>query len=532
MSGVHASSARCTILCVFALAVACGPSVDFVRAPSTDWPFFLIVQGNDRDPEVSGPHRWTDQDPTFRFGVRGVDRIELLAVDWEGLVRSLPAAAADAFERVRVEPGAERCEDGRVMEGGLRLPLGAPYAELFRLVGRELEPTSLVEQPMSLWVPTDPEACFDAPAPVLEPFGDRRQLLPPGVFDADGPAAGTGRDLRFARALGPDRLLSATARQLLVFERGRPFVDEPRTRWQLQAMEDLPGSMGRWLLYSLDVATSTAGPEVFEIHFIAAWVSSTEPREASLIGRVLWSEAGFSEPRYTEPIAAELRFVGADSSGRWVVVGHGGTVLVREAGARDFRVVDLSGTAAAGVELRAWAPGLTEAEPDVLLDVGGVLYFGDLRAPQRLRTEASRQGGFNPNLVTIPTEDGGVEALWPTKTPEFAHRLADGRRRDIKGYLPPELADCGEPVDECGRAIFVSGAQTYLAQTAAGTVALCSDFCTALVEYHPHKGCSRPLTEPGGAVETRARGLLGVSNTPYGLVVTGSDGLVLVSRDP
>lgn len=134
---------------------ACGPSVDFVRAPRADWPFFLILEAEGVDPEVSGPHRWTDQDPAFRFGVRGAERIELLAVDLEGLLRGLPAAAADAVERVRVKPRAESCADGRVSDGGLRVPLSAPHAELFRLLEVEFEPEPLTDRPMTLWVPTD-----------------------------------------------------------------------------------------------------------------------------------------------------------------------------------------------------------------------------------------------------------------------------------------------------------------------------------------------------------------------------------------
>lgn len=288
--------------------------------------------------------------------------------------------------------------------------------------------------------------------------------------------------------------------------------------------------MGRWMLRTMDVTTSSVSAETFEIVFLALWISADRPQDLSVIGRILWSEAGFSLPVYDEPIAADLRHVSVDATGRWIVVGHRGTVLMRDPRASSFRAVDLSGTAAAGVELRAWAPGLSEAEPDVLLDVGGVLYFGDLRAPESLRAEPSTQGGFNPNLVVRRAEGGGIEALWATKTPEFAHRLADGQRRDLRGYLPPELADCGDPADACGRASFVSGAQTYLAETPAGTVALGSDFCSALLEFHPGRGCLRPLTEPDGAVRTLPQGRLGLSSTPYGLVVTGAEGLLLMSR--
>ena len=502
---------------------ACQSDSEFVVAPDVDGPFFLIVQGEGRSPETSGPHRWEDQSSGFRFGVGGAARIHLLSVDLDQLLGPRLKDSAATLSQLELRLGDNTCPGPGTVDGGLELPLDESTSQLFELEGGKFAPRPLRDQPAAVWIPGDDPSCFGTPPLELVPFGRDLSLYPAEEVPAflRGPTS----PLQL-RDLSDGRIAVAFRHALVLANRGESGPTRPEEVWATDSVAPLRDDGGSWWLQDFDLIETGTSADALEMALLLRWGLEPAPSQDSRIVELRWSPLGFEAPAERITTDTLMRFVATDGAGGWIAGGRVGQLYRRRRGEPEYTRVNLSRSVLEGVELRDWHPGWAEEEPDVLADTAGSLYFGTLDRPESFRAEFG-MGSFEPPLVSLTRHDEGTELYWALGTPEFGHRSANGTRSVLSGYLPSEFAPCAAPPDSCGARSFVLGASSFLTATPDQTLVLASTSCSALVEYEPRLGCTRRVIERDRPVELVPRRINTVASTRGGLVVGGKDSALL-----
>lgn len=502
---------------------SCSSETEFVPAPDSEWPFFVIIEGAGRAPEASGPHQLDEQSRRFSFGVNGVDRIHLVAVDVETVLAARVRDPSSVADRVELRFEAEDCARGRPDADGLRVPLEDHNAKLFELQDGHFEPRALGDRAMSLWIPTDEAACFTTSPIVPVPFGQERLLYPEGV------ASPIGGGVIAVRELPDGRLVVAGDQGLAIATPGQLGTSREEHTWRVNSLPS--GETVRGIV-SLATAPSREDSNRLVIVIVVFGVIGPDGLPGARLIELAWTEAGFEPGVVLFEEEDGFNFVDVNASGRWVAGADDGAVYLREPGDAAFRQVELARAPLFGVKMEGWTVTGLAHEPDLVIDVGATFHFGDLGSGMEFRQEASPLGGFRPPMSVVPRGSSDIELYWSAGTHEFRHRDVNGARELITGYLPPEMVRCSDPPDSCDRRSFLQGWATYLGLTPQETLVFATSNCSAFVEYEPKFGCSRAIYEPGVGAEVTSERITSFTATKRGLYIGGQPSLLLFAPWP
>ena len=479
--------------------VACG-----IERTDLAWPQLLegevafVAAIGPAGPRVAhGPFIASGDLPVVRELLADDHQLAVLFIGLEVLRQAVPTFDRARLSELRLVPPSKACRSLHG-EGSVRLTVDDTIARAVVWTSRGFESTSAAELSVALELPTDADRCLGGLAPTLVPFGEDQVLLPEDMLPA--PAVtwlGPDRQrwLTWSRHLGEQRLLATSQAGVFVFERGRTF--EPNVdqfwsveRWQLPELEE-PG-------WKLEHAVVDPDSNESSAHLYVVLVLTDADGEVTLsdVVELLWTPAGFEEPRLLLRSAARVRRLHLSPRFGLIALGDDGALFTRTTTTGGFESVE-SGR----IEWSDAAPGPSEAEPLVLLDGAHGLHFGIPGSNQPLRYEANplTLGGAR-TLTAVDVADEGRFYLSDLDSAELVLRDPRGAHEVVTIWLPESLAECGGIADGCGR-VRLEGGRLALAATPRGTVVIAPSGCARLLEFHPTRGCVRAL--PGDVAPWR-----------------------------
>lgn len=518
-----------TSLAACSACLACSAETEFVAWPDSrdDRLSFIVTLVEGSLGTVRGPFGddlGLPPLPRVNELLRDSSALLLLELDPVAIRREVSVLRMDHLAELTLEPHDNGCSTVRYEPGRQRLALRAEHGLAQRLAESEFEPAGLTDLSLALVVPVDEAWCLNRSSPVLAPFGATPKLLeegtPPQARPAPDPEAASR--IKQLEAFGADRVLAASSEFLFVFERGERWSGDLSRYWDASTIPPLYPD-GRWDLSGF-LADELGPDETMRIVVLLEWKSSRETGPSHLV-ELTWSSEGFSAPVILHQAAVVLSWLGRLSDGRPAAAGQGGTLLVRSAD--ESGMVEITGTGLERASLRGGAVGPTPSEPLVLIDSRHNLHFGQPRSGYSFRTEESPwtlSGGRS--VERIETDDEGVVYVSDTGAPELMLRRGPSGARELwHPAVPDALASCAQPPNACNERL-VPGDRPSFAVTGHSTLVMGWRPCSALIEVHPIRRCSRvlelELVEPSQESEARRAFVRGGR-----LFVGGARGLLL-----
>lgn len=506
--------------------VSCSNTAGFAPWPELDADeiAFLLIEG-DGDTSTRGPFfREVEGLAPERVASEGEVRLRWIALRTQSLATLSAAVDEERWVDLRIEPGAETCSEGRVLDGFERHPLEKAAPRTLRLDESTWLPADTAEG-WAVLVPTLGERCFAQPAVPLRPYGDRPWLLEPEVVVTSSTVRSAPRLgwLDSAFTLDETHALSASPLGVFVFDRGQP--------WRNRALQVLTAnslaralntSLGELVGIELEGVPATADRSLVVVHNL-----ETEGTPGSAAW-VTWNETnGFSLQRPLVTVTDTLHGVVRDADARWLAYGNGGIIV---SGLFDGSEVETQRIPGAG-DLRGFLFSSDAFEPHITFDANQRLFFGDARE-QRWRVEASNTivGGVGAGAVR--STGNGVEVYLAPLAPGITLRRHTRDQAPFTINVPRALDGCRLPDDGCGRAAPASRAAA-MTLTPSGTMLFALEACGAVLEVELDRGCTRGLPFPDSTAEQRRRTQLTTARFEgTRLLVTGVDGLLLEAEWP
>lgn len=452
----------------------------------------------------------------------GLSRLELLdSADarWEVLGFELAELRAAVPElppelepsRVRLEPGTERCEQGRFSREAdghtRRLSVTSLSPTRWLLDPEALDwyrPTEEETPPLSLVVPEDTERCAaEVAGSSFRAFGATEALfqdvdtLGGRLIPTRAPWVGADFDRIWVGLhwVDEDTALGVTRNALHRLSRGAPLRDEPTHYFPLaEAMapsfaERVPFIDG----HAVDPRTlGTARVRI--LASVTALPTATNADDPTRLVELWLDDAGFSAPRELASSSTRIRSIVFEPSGRAVAVGAGGAVLVvdpnPEVAPRLSRVSDTNPPL---LEIQGT---LDPARPHLVLGESGLILLGDMPAarfevvpPQELI------GSALSGLAHHVTPEGAMIAGTRYVGGFLAWRSQQGWRAPAF-RLPSAVVDCTSQADDCGLRQPASTSNAPLALSAQ-VMLFPMEECDAVFLLDLERGCGRGILREG-----------------------------------
>lgn len=529
-------SARPTLfVAVAAASLACGPRDTFIALPSlSDDEVLFVSAAPDHIARFHGPLRPSVEYTPQRLEVDDPAEVRFLVVSLGELEKRQRLFDPAEWRALVAESETESCEPGRVLEdGSLRVALDEAWARWLP----SPEDPPLLEPPevarTSLTLPLDEQRCFDEPPLEFRPFGSEAHLLRVGTLIGGEPLSPTdvGRvDLLHARPLDDDRVLAASPQFLHVMERDQAWTDRATHGWSLHGISPPPASSFP-ALRGLVVDHARSAPDRFRVVLAMSWLESDARFHSGVLAELDWTPAGFGAVTVLAEVNREVHFLALAADGRTLAGGDAGLLLVRAPDADAFESAERPEFGVSS--LRGWASGAPTTEPDLFLDRGAGIWFGDLSKTATFRRDVSPVIALSPrHLVARPTPQG-PDLYYTSASPEMTRRRADGSWEKLQGYLPPSDWPCETATHECGDRSFGATVESRIAATPRSTALLASSACSAFVEFHPDRGCSRSARVFGIEQGSQFGDFVSaLSADAFRVFILGYEGLLLEARSP